>query len=123
LVHDVGHGLHVLLQVDLRAVVEEAAPLRIEAHEFDIIREIAAGLREDALQHPRNRQDGRPHVEAEAAVVQHRRLAAEPGVLVVQCHLVTARRRDAGGRQTAKSPADDGNRSSWISHECPPAGR
>ena len=60
-------ALDVFLQVDLRAVVEEAAPLRIEPHEIEIIGEVAPGFREDALQHPRHGQDRRAHVEAEAA--------------------------------------------------------
>ena len=86
----------------LRAVVEEAAPLRIEPHEIEIIGEVASGLGEDAFQHPRHGQDRRAHVEAEARFVENRRLAAEPGILVVKRDPMAARRRDAGRRQSAQ---------------------
>ena len=119
-VHGLGHRADVLLQVDLRAVVEEAAPLRIEPHEVEIVGEVASGLREDALQHARHGEDRRPHVEAEAVFVQHRRLAAEPGVLVVKRDLMAARGRDAGGRQAAQSSADDCNRSTLSAHDVLP---
>ena len=66
-VHRRGHGVHVLDQVDPRAVVEEAAPLRVEPDQRQVLRLVAPGLGEDAAQHARHGQDGRPHVEAEAA--------------------------------------------------------
>ena len=115
-VHGLSHGLDILLQVDPRAVVEEAAPLRIEPHEVEIIGEVAAGFREDALQHPRHGEDRRAHVEAEAVLVQNRRLAADPGILVVEGDLVSAGRRDTGRRQSAQSSADDRNRSPLSVH-------
>jgi hypothetical protein len=57
----------------------------------------------------RQGQDRRPHVEAKAAILQHRRLAAEPGVLLEQLDRVAARGERAGGGQPAQSAADDGD--------------
>ena len=50
------------------------------------------------------------HVEAESALVQHRRFAAEPIVLVVESDRVAARRADAGRREAAQPCADHGDR-------------
>ena len=61
-----GHLVRVVLEVDDRAVVEEAAPLRVEADHGDVVFELAAGLGEDLAQHGGLDQDGRAHVEAEA---------------------------------------------------------
>ena len=79
-------------------------------HEVEIVVQVAPGFGEDALEHARHGEDRRPHVEAEAAFVQHRRLAAEPGVLVVEGDPVAARRADAGGRQSPEPAADDRDR-------------
>ena len=54
LVHGFGHGAHVLQQVDAAAVVEEAAPLRIETHQLDMVGQPLAGLGEDPLQDARH---------------------------------------------------------------------
>jgi hypothetical protein len=99
------------LQVDAGPVVEEAPPLRIETHEIEIIREVSPRLREDALQNARHGEDRGTHVEAKAVLVQHRGLAADPGIFVVERHRMTAGRRDAGRRQPAESTADHGDRS------------
>ena len=106
-VHGAGHGIDVLDQVDLGLVLEEAAPLRVEPDQRQVLRLVAPGLGEDTPQDARHGQDGRPHVEPELAAIgasraagrrqpQHRGLAAEPWVLVEQRHLVPARR---GGRR------------------------
>ena len=78
------HRVDVFAQVEGRAVVEEAAPLRVEADQVEVVLEPPPGLGEDAREHARHGEDGRPHVEAEAALVEHGRLAAEPGVLLEQ---------------------------------------
>ena len=105
-----GHRRHVFLQVEHGAVVEEAAPLRVEPAQVEVVVHVPPGFLEDALQHGRDGQDGRPHVEAEAVLFQHRRLAAEPGVLVEQDHLVAARRQRAGRGQAAQPGADHADR-------------
>ena len=109
-VHAVRHRLDVLGEVDLRAVVEEAAPLRIEAAQVERFRHVPAGLGEDALEHARHGEDGRPHVEAEAALVQHGGLAADPAVLVEHGRAMTARGEHAGSGKAAEPAADHRNR-------------
>ena len=105
-VERVGHGAHVLAQVQHGAILEEAAPLRVEAHQRHRAVQVAPGFGEDAAQHAGHGQDRRPHVEAEAALLQHRRLAAEPGILLQQHHAMTARRQHHRSRQPAQAPAD-----------------
>ncbi len=101
-----GHGVDVLGEVEHRAVVEERAPLRVEPHQVELLVELAAGLAENAPQHPRHGEDGGPHVEAEARLLEHRGLAAEPRVLLEEHHGVAARRQRAGRRQAAEAAAD-----------------
>ena len=75
--------------------------------QVEVLVQVAAGLGEDALEHPRHGQDRRPHVEAEPVLLQHRRLAAEPGVLLEQRRPVAAAGQGAGRRQAAEAAADD----------------
>ena len=63
----------VLREVEHRAVVEEAAPLRVEPDEVEVILQVAPGLGEDAAQDRRDREDRRPHVEAEAVAFEDAR--------------------------------------------------
>ena len=106
-VHGLGHGFDVLAEVDPRAVVEEAAPLRIEPPQVQVVGQLPPGLGEDALEHARNREDGRPHVEAEALLVQQGGFSADPAVLVEQRGLVAAGGKHAGGGEAAEPAADN----------------
>src|SRR5690606_29736921 len=101
------HLVDILDEVQDRAVIEEAAPLRIEPNQLQIVLELAVGLTEDAIEHAGNGKDGRPHVEAEPAAFQHGRLAAGPFVLVKDRHLVTTCRERAGGSKAPETAADD----------------
>ena len=103
------HLGHVLLQIEHGAVLEEAAPLRIEPAEIERVRHRAASLGEDALQHTWHSQDGRPHVEPVAILLEDGRLAAEPIVLLEQHHLMAAGCERAGGGQAGQACADDGD--------------
>ena len=102
-----GHRFRVLHEIQHRAVLEEAAPLRIEPDQVEVIFHPATRLGEDAAQHGRNRDDGRPHVEAEAGAFELRGLAAEPFVALEEDDLVAARGERAGGGESAESAADD----------------
>src|ERR1700760_4311497 len=75
------HAGLVAGEVEDRAVLEEAAPLRVERSEVEVILHALTGFLEDAGEHPRHGQDRRAHVEAEATILPLRRLAAEPVVL------------------------------------------
>ena len=97
----------ILREVERRAVVEEAAPLRIEPHEVEVILHARAGLGEDAAQHGRDGDDGRPHVEAEAVAGELRGLAAEPFVALEEDDLAPARGEHAGCGEAGESAADD----------------
>ena len=46
-----GHGADIIFQIQDRAVIEEAAPLRIETDHVKVIGHVAAGFIEDAAQH------------------------------------------------------------------------
>jgi hypothetical protein len=99
--------LRVLHEVQHRAILEEAAPLRIEPHHVEVILHPAARLGEDAAQHGGNRDDGRAHVEAEAGAFELRSFAAEPLVALEQDNLVAARGECAGRGEAGKAAADD----------------
>ena len=107
-IHGPRHRGDIADQVDVGLVLEEAAPLRLKPDQRQVLRLVPPGLRVDAAQHARHRQDGRTHVEAEGTrpigglQVKHRRLAAEPGVLVQHGHLMAARRRGCRRRQPAE---------------------
>ncbi len=101
------HRLGVLREIEHRAVVEEAAPLRIEPHEFEVVLEPRARLGEDAAEHRRDRDDRRPHVEAEAFLVELRGLAAEPVVAFEKRDLPPARREHTCRGKSRESAADD----------------
>ena len=72
-----GHGLDVFHEVEDGAVGEEAAPLRIEADEVEVVFDRPLRFREDAAKDRWDRENGRSHVEAEARFLELRRLAAE----------------------------------------------
>ena len=63
------HGGHVFLQIEHRPVLEEAAPLRVEPAEVEVVVHVAAGLSEYAAEDFRNRQNGRAHVEPKAVLL------------------------------------------------------
>ena len=103
-------------EIQHRAVLEEAAPLRIEPDQFEIIFHAPAGFGENAPQHGRNRDDGRARVEAEARALDGGGLAAQPFVALEEDDLVAARGERAGGRESAESAADDADAFvSWMS--------
>ena len=116
-VHVRRHGVDVTDQIGLGAILEEAAPLWLQLDERQIGRQIAARLGEDATQHARHGQDGRAHVEAEVATpelgrggrgqVQHRRLAAEPGILLQDSDPVATGASNRGCSKPAQPGADD----------------
>ena len=95
------------MQVEDRAVVEEAAPLGIEANQVQVIFELLAGLGEDASQHRRQGQDRRPHVEAIALLLEDRRLAPEPTIPLEQDDAIPSGGERARGRQSSQPAADD----------------
>ena len=103
-------ALGVLGQVEHGAVVEEAAPLRVQPAQIQRCVQVAPRLGEDAAEHGGHGQDGRAHVEPEPLLLQLRRLAADPVVLLEQNDLVAARRQGAGRRQPAQAAADDADR-------------
>ena len=101
------HRVGILREIEHRAVLEEAAPLRIEPDEFEIILHARAGLGENAPQHRWNRDDGRAHVEAETVAAKLRGLAAEPVVALEEDDAVAARGEHAGRGKSAEAAADD----------------
>ena len=105
-----GHGVDVFDQVEHIAVVEEAAPLRVEPHQVELARDVDAGFGEHALQDARHGEDGGAHVEPKTVLFQHRRLAAEPFIGLEQHHPMPASgQRDRRG-QAAEPAADDADR-------------
>ena len=106
-VERLSHRVWILREVEHRAVVEETAPLRVEPHKLEVILQARAGLAEDAAQHRRNRDDGRPHVEAEAVAAELRGLAAEPVVALEDRDFAPARGEHAGCGKAGESAADD----------------
>ena len=104
-----GHRVWVLVQIENRAVVKEATPLRIEADEFEVIFQAPARLRENAPQHRWNGHNGGAGVETEARALDHGGFAAQPLVALEEDDLVAAGGEGAGGRESAESAADDAN--------------
>ena len=94
-----GHLAHIVFQIQHRAVIEEAAPLRIETNHVEVVVHVAAGFAEDAPQHRGLNQDGGAHIEAETLLLEHRSLAAQPGILLEDLDLVAARGQRASGRE------------------------
>jgi hypothetical protein len=84
--------------------------LRVEPDQLQLLAKLPAGLGEDALEDARHGEDCRPHVEAEPPLLEPRRLAAEPVVLLEQHHLVPARREGARGGEPPEPAANDANR-------------
>ena len=101
------HLFRLLLQVQHRAILKEAAPLRVEPDHVEVILHATTGLGEDAAQHRRNRHNGRAHVEAEAVALELRSLATEPFVSFEEDDLVAASGERAGGGESAESATDD----------------
>ena len=108
-VHMRGHLVDIADQISLAAILEEAAPLRLQLDQRHVLMQGSAGLGENAAQHTRHGQDGRAHIEAEIAAairrrqVQHRRLAAEPWVLVQHGDPVPAGAGDSSGSQATQA--------------------
>ncbi len=121
------HPRRIGHQVEGRAVVEEAAPLRVEGEEVELALEVAPGLGEDPLQHRGEGEDRRPHVEAEPLGRERRRLAAEPGIALEEDHPVAARRQGDGGGEAAEPGSDDADAIRALRHvraaSCRRAGR
>ena len=111
------HGSDVFPQVERRAVLEEAAPLRIEADQIELVLEPPAGFAEDARENARHGQDRRPHVEPKSCLLEHRRFAAQPVVLLEQDDLVAARGEGAGGGEPPETAADDADGQILCHHE------
>ena len=107
------HFVRVLRKIENCAVVEETAPLRIEAHELEIIFQARARFAKDAAENGRDRDDGRSHVETEAVAAKLGRFAAEPIVAFEKDDFVSARRQHAGCGKPAETAADDAD---WF-HE------
>src|SRR5512137_603439 len=103
------HGVRVLVQIENRAVLEKATPLRIEADEFEVIFQAPARLGENAPQHRRNGHNGGSGVETEARALHHGGLAAQPLVALEEDDLVAACGERASSREPAQSAADDAN--------------
>ena len=101
------HAIDIRIQVERRAVVEEAPPLGVEGHEVKMILQFATRFGVDPLEHAGDRQDRRSHVESEALLGEHGRLAADPWILVAECHGVAAGRERAGRRQAAEAATHD----------------
>ena len=97
------HACHIGKQIERGAIVKKAAPLRVERHEIEMLFQIAASLGIDSLEHSRDRQDGRAHVEPEALLGKHGRLAANPRILVTERHGVAAGSERACSCQTAQA--------------------
>jgi hypothetical protein len=106
------HAARIFLEVERRAVLEEAAPLRIKADEIELFLEPPVRFAEDAGEHPWHGQDRRSHVETETTFFEHGRFAAEPPVLLEQNHLVPARGQRARGSKPAQAAADDAD--AWV---------
>ncbi len=102
-----GHVARVVAQVDRLAVLEKAAPLRVQPHHGNVVFEAFAGFFKHAAQHGGLDQDGRAHVEAEALLVELCRLAAEPRVLLKHGNLVPAGGECACGGKPGESASYD----------------
>ena len=87
LLHRTGHAIQIFQQVDARAVLVQAAPLRIQAHQRQVVLGSAATARDDAAHHLRHGQDGGTHVEAKPRLVEHVHLAAQMQVALHHGHL------------------------------------
>ena len=94
-----GHRRLIIQQINRRAIVEEAAPLRVQPHHVDVVVQVLACLRKDLAQHRRLNQDRRPHIEPEALFAQLRCLTAQPGVLLKDLHLMPACRQRTSRRE------------------------
>lgn len=103
------HPVRVLGQVEGRAILEEAPPLRVEAPEIEVVIEIAVGLGKDATQDRGKGEDRRSHVEPVAVLFEHGGFAAIPGVGFEQNDAVAPGAQGAGGRQSGEPAANDAN--------------
>ena len=92
-----GHLANIVLQIQNRAVIEEAAPLRIETDHVEIVTHVAPGFAEDTPQHRGLNQDRGAHIEAETLLLQHRGLATEPWILLEDLDPVAARGQGTSG--------------------------
>ena len=71
LVHCSSHCLWLLQKINDRAVFVHAAPLRIKAHQIDVVRNSAPGALNDAAQDIGDGDDRWPHVEGESLLREH----------------------------------------------------
>ena len=111
------HSTDIFPEVERGAVREEAAPLRIEADELELVLEPPVRFAEDACEDARHGQDRRPHVEPKTTLFEHRRFAAEPLVFLEQDDFMAARGEGAGSREPTEAAADDADGQVLCHHE------
>jgi hypothetical protein len=104
-----GHLVDVLPQVDHGAVVVEASPLRVEVDQVAVVGGVSAGPPDDAAEDLGHRDDGGPHVEAVALILDQVHLAAEVAVGLDERDLETLAGELDRGRQARETAADDSN--------------
>jgi len=106
----VRHGGRVRPEVEPRAVLEEAAPLRVEPDQVERFGQRSVGLGEDAMIDRRDGQNGRPEVEPEPPFRPHRGLAAKPPIGLEDRHSVAAGGEGARRGQAAESSPNHADR-------------
>ena len=97
------HLPDIVFEIQNRAIIEEAAPLRIKTNHFQVVAHGAPGLAKDTPQHRRLNQNGGAHVEAKTLFFQHSGFAAQPGIFLEDFDLVAARGQSAGRRKASQS--------------------
>ena len=102
--------LGIVAEIKHRAVFVEAAPLRVEAHEIEVVGHAPSAAADDAAHDLGHGDDGRPHVEGVALLGEDIHLAAEMAVLLDDGDIAVA--AELGGefgrcREAGKSAADD----------------
>ena len=101
------HLVDVGPQVERRAVGEERSPLRVDPDQLKIVVQAPASFGENAGQHRRQSQNGRPHVEAEAIHFEDCRLAPEPVASSRRGQHSNRARQRTRRRQPAQASAND----------------
>ncbi len=96
-----GHLADIVFEVQNRAVIEEASPLRVEANHFQVVAHAAAGFAEDAPQYRGLDQNGRAHIKPKPLLLQHRGLTTQPWILFEDFDLVAARSQRTRRRKSS----------------------
>ncbi len=81
----------------------------IERSEFDVLLALAAGRREDVVEHERRGNHRRPTVKLEAVLLINISPAARPVQLLKNFNLIASRGQPGGRSQSSKTTTDDDN--------------